>query len=388
MPMNQVPSTTRFTSRKSLDFRHAGTEPDHRRPTALAGLIGAALALVAAGAVYAQTDPTLTLGTTDEADIRLKDDAPITIDPFTGALQITPFDPALTCGSGSCDDVNVQILDFQPSGTIEAFTTQEVPLTWNTRGAWECRGAGSGLAPAGWTTTSFDQPPTRTSANPFILDLSTLDLAGSEEVAFDLTLECRNGSVVDAVTRDLIVRTVTSTSCDGRDAPALLTQDLQLIRDDDTTTRTWASVFGAPFPDGSTATRDGRIENRQYVSLSLNTVDVAPGRLGTFVFQDTTTSRDADVGNVVWSISRCLGDFGPAVPDSCRGMAKPGGIPSNFRWQIGGTSFSRCVMEPDAQYFINLVPAIAVPEGQDVDWNCAGSSSINACEFLFRKLDE
>lgn len=388
MPMNQPTNLTQPTSRKSGDSIHSGADPRRPLSVAIAGLIGAALALVSTAAVHGQDDPTLTLDTTAEADIRLKDGAPIRIDPATGALVVTPFDPNLSCGTAACDDVQVAITSFQPAGdssnTIEAFTTQSLTLTWNTRGAWECRGGGSGLAAAGWTTTSFDQPPTRSSTNPFALELSDLDLGGSNEATFDLTLECRNGGKFATESRKLIVRTATSTSCDGRDAPASLTQDLRLFRDLNTTTRTWKSVFGEAFPDGTTLTHDGRIENGQYVALAFDTVGVSPGFLSTFGTQDTTTSRDADVGNLVWSISQCPGDFGPALPDSCRGIVQPKGIPQKFRWQVGGTSFSRCVLEADAQYFINLVPARAVPDGQDVDWDCAGSSNVSACEVLFR----
>ena len=389
MPMNQTTNMTRATCRKSRNSRYPGADPRRPLPVTLAGLLGAALALVSTVAVHGQADPTLTLDATMDADIRLKDGSSVTIDPMTGALIVTPHDPGLSCGTAACDDVQVAITSFQPTGgsdnTIEAFTTQDLELSWDTRGAWECRGAGSGLEAAGWTTTSFDQPPTRSSANPLVLDLSTLDLAGADEAAFDLTLECRNGSKLARETRNLIVRTVTSASCDGRGAPASLTQDLELLRFSSTTTRTWESVFGAEFPGGTTVSNDGRIENGQYASLSLDTVDVTPGQLGNIKFQDTVTASNVPVGKVVWSISQCPGDFGPAVPDSCRGVADPTGIIQFMRWQVGGTSSSRCVMEPDAVYFINMVPARRVPDGQDVDWDCAGSSTIGACEFLFNQ---
>lgn len=360
----------------------------------LVSLLVTALAVVSVESVHGQE--TLTLDTTTEADIRLKEGSSVTIDPMTGALIVTPHDPDLSCGAPACDGVQVAITGFQPTGgannTIEGFTTQELELRWDTRGAWECRGAGSGLEVAGWTTTSFGQPPTRSSDNPFMLDLSTLDLGGADETTFDLTLECRNGDITDAglpnfdrLSRNLLVRTVTSASCDGRDAPPSLTQDLQLLKGDITTTRTWESVFGEQFPEGTTASNDGRIENGQYASLSLDTVDVAPGQLGNIKFQDTTSTGDAEVGKVVWSISQCPGDFGPAVPDSCRGVVNPTGVLQFMRWQVGGTSSSRCVMEPDARYFINLVPGRVVPDGQDVDWECASSSTSGACEFLFNQ---
>ncbi|MGM0659020.1 MAG: hypothetical protein ACQET0_10635 [Pseudomonadota bacterium] len=353
-----------------------------------------AVFLSASLAAQDATDPSLILRTAPETtEIPLDPSVPVRIDPVTGDLELTPIDTSLQCSSdgvgGSCDDVRVEILDFQPATAIDAFTSQTIELSWATRGAWECRGAGAGLEATGWTTTEFNLLPSRSDLDPYELDLSAVDLQGADSRTFDLTLECRNGAK-EAVpaTRQLTVRSITAGSCDGRNPPPSLTQDLQLLRDDNTTTQTWESVFGAQFPAGTTQTKDARIENGQYASLSLDTVDVALGTPGTFVFNDTTTASDADVGPVVWSVSQCPGDFGPGVAESCRGVANPGGIPSNFRWQVGGTSFSRCVMEPDAQYFINLVPARVLPDGQEVDWDCAGSSSITACEFLFRQLPE
>lgn len=367
------------------------------REFALLSPVGSALltALLAAN-VAAQTAkaPKLILQTVPEStEIALDPDAVVRIIPETGDLDIVPLDTSLQCSAngsgGGCDDVQLEILDFQPETAIEAFTSQTLELSWDTRGAWECRGAGDGLEDTGWTTSEFTLLPRRSELNPFELELSSADLEGADSRIFDLTLECRNGAT-EAVplTRELTVRAITAGSCDGRGAPPDLARDLQLLRDDDTETRTWASVFDRDFPDGNTNTRTARIERSQYAQLEFNTVEAAPGDVGSIVTNLDVTSSDAALGPVLWSLSQCPGDFGPAVPENCRGIVNPGGIPGSFRFQVEGTSGSRCVLENDAQYFVNLVPALEVPSSQSVEWNCAGSTSVNACEFLFRYLPE
>lgn len=350
-------------------------------------------ALVTGAAAQTAEPPVLKLMTQPQAqDIELDPGQPIAIDPDTGNITIFPASPTEACQGGGCEGVQVQISEFLPTDDpIVRFSSKSLSLSWNSRGAWECRGQGSpGLANTAWVTEDFVLPHKRDASNPFTFDLDTVPNG-----THTLTLQCQNGPLTTRreVSRTLEITEVTSGDCTGRNKPSGLSRDTTILRDTASqTTRVWTDVFGTPtsdvtFPDGKSGSPIVyRIDRNRYGQIDFDTINLQSGQSGQFKASAPNTST---IGSYLVSISECPGDFGAAVPDTCRKVLQPVGFGTTIFWAEESVAGDNdCPLDLQKEYYLNLVPTVTLPESQNVDWSCAGSTTSSACDItITHRLD-
>jgi len=349
----------------------------------IAGLLTAS---VSHGVAQTEPDPVLHLLSEPAQDIELDADQPVTIDPVTGNLTVVPRFPTQACqgGGGGCDAM-VEVLEFNPNqNPIQRFSSEQLTVDWDSRGAWECQGKGSpGLNNTAWVSPNNNPRLPRGSAG--------FGLSSVPEGMHTLELECSNGTVTDSLTRQLEIVQVTAGDCTGRDAPSNLTRETSILRNNPgKTTEEWNDVFGSSadpvsFPDGTTITQIIRIDRNKYAQIDFTTVNMQQGDSGFFDLTSAVTSTDAEVGRMLFAISECPGDFGAALSDNCRRILRPD-RPNGIFWAANSVAGANdCVLAPDTQYFLNIVPTTELPTTQDVDWSCNGeTTSLNACEASMR----
>ncbi len=344
-------------------------------------LLVTGISAVLFSAVVAQTEPPVLrlLTEPEQQDIELDPDLPVSIDPDNGNIVITPRFPTQACQGGGCDDVTVEISEFLPEDNpIVRFSSQSIEVSWDSKGSWECRGQGSsGLDNTAWVSSEFNRQPSGEA---------TITLNSVPTGMHTMGLECRNGpNAVDTAVRNLEIIQVTAGDCTGRDAPSGMSREITLLKEfPDQTTRIWTDVYGTfnnevNFPDGKLGSPIiFQVFRDKYGQIDFTTVNLQTGDKGRW----SATQPTGDFGGpFLAAVSECPGDFGAALEDPCRKVLVPGSPSNIIFWaeaSVAGTN--DCPLELEKQYFLNLVPTTTLPDSQDVDWNCNGSTP-SRCEI-------
>lgn len=313
----------------------------HRLATAaLPAAIAAALTFGAASAAMAQSSSIL-LNNDDSTEIVLQDGTTVQVDPISGNLTATPFDPTICSSGASCDDVQVDVTQFSaspPSVTQGA----NVSLQWNSRGAWECEG--SGLPGTTWNGAG-KLPSGGQSVNTAALAPDT----------YSAQILCSNGPVSDQQSVALtVVEGEPPTDCqlEGRVPPPGITQDTNILYNIFNQplggdARTWDDIFGGLFPDSGSVFWNSNRDT--YISLEFTTAGVGVGTDGRFEINNPQGSFDFGLSLVTFS--QCPGDFTDQVDPDCKKQINNGGI----NWTVGVNPFQDCELEPNSTYYLNVL---------------------------------
>lgn len=299
-----------------------------------------------------------------------------------GSIEVTSDQP-LRCDDG-CDTVQVGDLSFSASRTTVE-VGEDIVLSWNSRGAWDCKAGGT---LPDWNTRA-DLPPSSAQA---LASQRRVDTAGLEPGSYSVTLLCENGpaSSDEGLPRSLTI---------NLDEPPELEADLPEYCSDanrrapsdwlrmntgsqschwsstswlgNSDCREWSEVFGAPFdPEGTGTTvyLGPRISSGlSYIALRFNSGDVAPTDRGRFI---VNTAPGMQSTRKLMTVSRCPGDFNEkAIFD--RDTGGTGCMISTVldALQWGGPEDTRtCKLEPNTQYFLNIVYTDDRPDG-DLTWS-------------------
>lgn len=326
----------------------------HQAVIATLLLTGSVGALAQSKTIELQTDAGL-------LPIPLDDNAGLDIGP-DGTI-FTKAAPGFVCDQGaSCDDVAVSLastdggaLSISPSTVTQgnSFTVQ-----WVSRGAWAC--TGMGLDSTTWNSNN-PKPPSGSAS----VDTDNLTVGNHL-----IELVCENGPVSDS--RSLALTVEEPSVGDGG------TEGLPEVCNDVTTLdqysgwaravdvdtpfgtnedQTFAQMFG-PFP-GTNSSGNLGIRKNEYMSVVFTTGDLtasSSGRVSREQAQLDGSHHDIGPGPLIASWSRCPGDFDPTSP----ALPSPGCIfkaDYTFNQIIWGGpgSGKACELEPNTQYFLNVV---------------------------------
>ena len=313
---------------------------------------------LSACAMVAWAQPSIILDTSPtDTEIELANGSEVTIDPISGDIFAIPADPSACTGTGSCDDVQVDITSFTASPTT-VNQGQSVNFNWNARGGWSCDGSGldgttwngSGKLPVGSQSVSIGQ------------------LAVGSYTA---VLNCSNGPVSDQLSRQITVQmngTVDpQCAAQGRVPPLGLTRDTAIKssgpsnQDQAGNTELWEEFFGDPFPN--TATTFWKIGRNQYAALEFTTAGVPAGLIGQIEL--TNAQGSTRFGPKLVTISECPGDFTTQVGDGCRREVVNGSI----RWSTVTSIIGRCTLQPNTTYYLNVMHTES-PNSNPIPWQC------------------
>ncbi|MBB6087751.1 hypothetical protein [Wenzhouxiangella marina] len=239
-------------------------------------------------------------------------------------------------------------------------------VAWTTSNAQTCQGSGDF---PNWAGTKA------VSGNQQITTLSTLG-----EGSYTVRLQCTNDAgSSQLVTRTVSVNAAAPTECSGR---ALLGQgtlsnwarkttgsnsclwsnppENQLVQTADC--RNFGDVWPAVWPGGGNVSRNLFVAGTrpEFIAMQFNSGNIPAGQSGS-IGLESPQFAGATAAFKMWSISRCPGDFNKDLIDAEMG---PGCIRrdsftflESFDW--GGeafrTSTSRCALEPNTTYYLNLI---------------------------------
>ncbi len=252
---------------------------------------------------------------------------------------------------------------------------------WRAPGAVSC--SGSGLNVSSWTQNR--DAITRTDVT---VSTSTLPVP-SDMDTYDLTLTCVNGASLSAqrsVTLRIEADQTTPEECVG--VPSLaqatnnrFTRALNVIDDplDPQDGTEFSAVFLDPFP-GQSVQRRFRLAPNEYASIRFDT----PANLNSVhngIFTPENMVGFAGAPRLI-SISQCQGDFN--VNNLGNGCIRAITGLDGFRWQ-GVSHPTRCVLQPNQQYFLNIVYTDAQPgvDPSNIHTNCQPPVQTGACGNLY-----
>lgn len=335
------------------------------------------IAFLTAGSVHAQTgDPVfLQILNNENTLIELDLSQPVSIDPASGNVIVTPQDP-LACTATSiadCDDVRVDnvTLSASPSNISQG---QDLRLTWGSRGAWDCEGTVvNNTTGALITSTVWDDVASRPPSGGEDVPTSTLD-----PDTYEAAIECRNGPVAASATAPF---TVTDPNPDapafcidqGRVPPPGMTQDTAIIFNSGTITTEWSGTWGLQFPEGNQ--RKVAVEPDRYVAIAFDTGSTPVGTGIQVSFSDPQFSGTVAPGDKMITISECPGDFGPQDQPGCR--ATVGGGTYSFAVENDDPFF--CDVQRDTVYYLNILytdeTVTSNPNSSPTNWFCTGANN-------------
>jgi len=295
---------------------------------------------------------------------QLDGDFTLEIVPASGDVKITTQSP-LECGGVAGAELAIDSFSINPATIGEGSGIAEITVSYTTTGATSCTGilGDPGLinASSGWHNESV---PAQSQNETFIVDTGAVQ---AESSPFDVSLRCSAGANTVTETTQLFVGAGAPPpvpgSCDNV-APPSLTRDTAILVGTATETTQFSAVWGA---FGGSGTTSYRIRNDQYAALEFTTNGQVPSSIGTVSLQPGTESRE---GPMLYTISECPGDFGPAVPAACRKLLEPQ-FQGSLVWAIEPTQpLLQCDLEMNKTYYFNIVPTKSLPTTQDVEWTC------------------
>lgn len=241
---------------------------------------------------------------------------------------------------------------------------ESVTVTWTVSGASSCQASGT-LSEFGWSgsknpsggSTQIDIPSGASGSRT--IGMTCTNQYGSTQ-ANQVTVSIDGGAVE---------------GCENRQPPSNLSWATNVIHNSSSNGvnhRVWEEVWGAPFPRGNKRTI--RINANQYAAIEFNSGS-DPGtngiRSGQFATENPHSST-LPSGHLLYSISRCPGDFHPPEGNAA---CKRAGITgwNNLRWTFGNNA-GKCELEPNTTYFLNIVytPAgVVTPDANgELAWFC------------------
>jgi len=142
--------------------------------------------------------------------------------------------------------------------------------------------------------------------------------------------------------------------CNGNEVP------------DDGSDTTWSDVWGLDFPAGQT--RRIFLPEDNYASLEFDSGTNGSSGGISFVGLQAFGSGSGN-GRPLVSISECPGDFSDALNDGNRCRQRQLTTEGNFQWTRDSSSTTRCVIEPNTRYFLNITYATNT---YPPVWSCFG----------------
>lgn len=305
---------------------------------------------------------------------------PVRIDPDTGNLTLQTTDQ-FECGV-SCDNVSVSVADgngfFLVNGNSPAEATEgsTVRMTWDSRGAWEC--SGSGLPGTTWNGTG-KAPRGSQDVSLAAFAADTLQTA---------VLSCSNGPETDSRSVEIsIIRGNLDIpeACRGRQ-PADMTPMQFCEVGESTDCFRYADLFGV-FP-GINNSKEVLTDRDTYLAIGFNSGDMINQASGAWNFSALPISVVGASGPRIMSISPCPGDFDSALVASDMNSqfcyVKTSGFTTSVQWKRAGTSGSSCPLDPNTDYYLNILYTTDPAETQpsDLQWSCNDDPNIDACGHL------
>lgn len=246
----------------------------------------------------------------------------ITISPSSGHIFITTKDGYTVekNGGGTTEPPppppgGVAISSFTISPT-NLLVGGVISINWNTSNAVSCAATG-GTGP--WQMTSFTLPSG--ARNLTMNDPGTL--------VFTMTCTGQSG---DTATRSVtvVVNEVVPSSCPTTTLSGGVEE--------------WKSFWLVDFPLPTYQNRFASIPRFGYKAIRFNTGNIVDN--GKFTTIETTQTDGVRFG----TITECPGDFGAAVPNSCRYVWGLGG---GVSWATDGKA-GACQLQPNKDYYFNL----------------------------------
>mgnify|MGYP005848669517 CR=1 FL=1 len=338
---------------------------------------------LAINAATAQNQTELEIQRPDDVPIvvPIDEQAPLTIDPETGNISLLA-ETGFTCGSG-CDNVQVSMTDadggqFLVNGdiTVQVPENQSVAFQWASRGAFSCTGTGE-LVGTEWNTQM--RVP---------IGSANVGLQGLPPGTYLASIECSNGPALDArgpVTIEILPSELEiPPGCEGRQ-PGNATATASCIFGDDTVNCfAYQEVFGDSFP-GRFRGREIETSANTYMAMKFSTAGLT-ATSGGWSFQ-TPQFGSRNTGAKQMSISTCPGDFDAdavaADMGSSQCIAKTSGITPSVRWKQAGESGFGCPLEPNREYWLNLIYTSdpVSNDSADVQYDCGGDPE-SSCSNL------
>ncbi len=292
--------------------------------------------------------------------------------------------PSDDVGSDECEfDAQLEISAFEVSSMGESYEDgdsfsiprgETVQVWWQAPGAFSCVGAGL------TGTDNWDDaihPPF--SSGPVTIE--TADLVEGE--SYVLELVCNNGDHLEASRQVTITITEGQPTDPCADVPSLeeasggaLVRTSDVLIDEDWDGFEYANIFGASFP-GIIVQRRFRLLPYTYASMRFDTpADLNASHYGNWSFEVLAGTSS---GIRLMSVSSCEGDFDAAnLEDGCIRSLVGG---DTFNWGGGEGTVARCALEPDTEYYLNIIYSYNEPGDapEEIEW---GRSSDERCGNL------
>ncbi|MDT8321995.1 MAG: hypothetical protein RQ826_15865 [Xanthomonadales bacterium] len=325
--------------------------------------------------------------------LQLKPGSAVQINPLTGSLTATPADTpdwqACLGNSGNCQ-VSIDTFSLSRSTVGQG---EDITLSWDARGGWQCAGSLQNGLGAAVTSTTWDDLDSRLPRGNASISTGSLDPGN-----YDAIINCSNGSSVEARAAFTVIDANPDApafcATEGRVPPSGMAQDTQILwatgvfpaspQLDQTVM--WEQFFGFSFPKGDTVGME--ILKDHYATLAFQTSNRPVGTQGKIQFELPQFSQSRLFpGDKLITISQCPGDFTNQVEDpECRLVINNGG----FRWGIGTepTVDFRCTLRQNTTYYMNILytpDATASP----LKWGCTGAESLDDhCGNLVDHLED
>ncbi|WP_147306713.1 MULTISPECIES: hypothetical protein [unclassified Wenzhouxiangella] len=316
-------------------------------------------------------DRTITLETADgPIEIPLKASTSLEL-LATGQLRATAKDD-FVCSA--CDDVQVSMapvdggsFSVSPDPVSE---NGDVTFTWNSKGAWNCEGGN--LAGTDWQDYAGGPEG---SASISVAGLST------EEV-HKPSIKCCNGPNCDSVSTTFEVDKEAEAEpvpegCSGR-TPAGMNRAVSHCDWDNQGSadcQSWKGFFGREF--GSTKSTQTNFYQRpnEYLALKFNSGDYPLDVYGRFSTE--TPQYGVETGELLWTISKCPGDFdAKAIASEMENTCYRTGDASEVMWWQGENVnySSMCTLKQNSTYYLNILytDSEAGTAPDKLNWACAG----------------
>lgn len=365
----------------------------------LNALIAAVVMLVAHSVDARQDDKKITILGDEESSQEYTLQSADTLDILTGGNVLARVLEDVTCVAEcaecpdcpDCPDVceaNLTFSEFVVRANGSSFFNGQslsvdrgtfLTVNWKAPGAFTCQATGL-TGTTNWNNDTYE-PFSNGNVTINTGSMPALDQAAS----YPMRLVCSNGPNLEQ-TRQLtvtiepeVVIDPPPTQCENVDtlqeaSGGVITRATDCLDDingEDCTDYT--SVFGGtPFP-GTEIQQRFRLFTNTYAAFEFTTPsDLNNTHFGLFTAE---VYAGAAAGTRLMSISDCPGDFDAGRLDSQCIRSRSG--PQSFGW-TGSDEGTRCPLEPDTRYYLNIIYSNDQPEETPMDqinWSCSDASA-------------